>query len=75
MLIYIKHITGKTTEVEVQACDTISSVKYKIQEKEGKKKGKLCDPDRQTSRREVSEETFILKKFLFLFFVLSPIIE
>ncbi|CAG8450309.1 12655_t:CDS:2 [Acaulospora morrowiae] len=35
MQIIVKNITGKCIEIEVEACDTILSVKHKIQEKEG----------------------------------------
>jgi ubiquitin len=35
MQIFVKTLTGKTITVEVESTDTISSVKEKIQQKEG----------------------------------------
>jgi ubiquitin len=35
MQIFIKTLTGKTVTLDVQASDTVESVKAKIQEKEG----------------------------------------
>ena len=35
MQIFVKTLTGKTITLEVEASDTITSVKQKIQEKEG----------------------------------------
>ena len=35
MQIFIKTLTGKTITVDVDSCDTITSVKQKIQDKEG----------------------------------------
>lgn len=36
MQIFIKTLTGKTISLEVEASDSIESVKAKIQDKEGK---------------------------------------
>jgi ubiquitin C len=35
MQIFVKTLTGKTVTVEVESSDTISSIKEKIQQKEG----------------------------------------
>ena len=35
MQIFIKTLTGKTITVDVDGCDTITTVKQKIQDKEG----------------------------------------
>lgn len=35
MQIFVKTLTGKTMTVEVESSDTISSLKQKIQDKEG----------------------------------------
>ena len=35
MQIFIKTLTGKTITIETEPCDTIDTVKNKIQEKEG----------------------------------------
>ena len=35
MQIFVKTLTGKTITIEVEASDTVESVKQKIQEKEG----------------------------------------